>query len=182
MSQPPPPSWAPAWTPVAPPAPAAPAGPVGAPARPAGRLLLAAGVGLLAGLLGSGLVVAGLFAVAADDLGGSLGDRIGSAVEKAIVEGTRQATEDSLEDFGAYPEGDYSAHLEDIEQFPPVPPEGLGSIPLLDSYAQDCFGGALQACDDLLYESPPLSAYEEYATTCGGRVKAYSVGYCPDLD
>jgi hypothetical protein len=135
----------------------------------------------MAGLLGSGVVVAALFAVAADDLGGSLADRIGPAVENAVVEGTRQATEESLEDYGATPGSGLGGEIEDVEQFPPLPPEDLGSDAVLDGYAQDCFDGALDLCDELFYESPPLSAYEDYAATCGGRVKSFSVAYCTDL-
>ena len=61
-------------------------------------------------------------------------------------------------------------------------PGELGPDPVLDEYAQECFAGELQACDDLYYESPPLSAYEEYGSTCGGRVKIYTVPYCTELD
>ncbi len=49
-------------------------------------------------------------------------------------------------------------------------------------YAADCFNGTFQACDDLLYESPPLSEYEDYAITCGGRVKQWDVMACTDLE
>jgi hypothetical protein len=180
-SQQPPPPWAPGWTPPGPPAPAGPP-PAGKSSRPVGPLLLAAGAGLLAGLLGSGLVVAGLFAVAAEDIGESMADRLGPVVEDAIVDGTLEAMEESFDDYGAYPEDVYGGSVEDVEVFDPVPPEGLGPDPVLDGYARECFDGALQACDDLLYEAPPLSAYEEYGLTCAGRVKSYSIGYCTDLD
>lgn len=180
-SQQPPPPWAPGWAP--PPGPPAPAGPsaAGGPSRPVGPLLLAAGAGLLAGLLGSGLVVAGLLAGAAEDIGESMADRLGPVVEDAIVDGTLEAMEQSFDDYGAYPEDIYGGSAEDVEVFEPVPPAGLGPDPVLDGYAQECFDGALQACDDLLHEAPPLSAYEEYGLTCAGRVK-YSIGYCTDLD
>lgn len=184
-SQPPPPSWAPAWAPPGPPAgPPPPSGqvPGTASSRSTGRVLLAAGAGLLAGLLGSGFLAVALFTVSAEDVGEAMADRIGPAVEDAIVEGTREAMEDSFEDYGAYPEDIYGGSVGDVEQFPPVAPEGLGPDPVLDGYAQECFDGALQACDDLLYEAPPLSAYEEYGLTCAGRVKAYSIGYCTDLE
>lgn len=180
---PPPPSWAPGWPPAAPTGPAGPLGgpPAGRSARPTGPVLLAAAAGLLAGLLGSGLVVAALFTAAAGDIGETMADRIGSSVEEAIIEGTRVATEESLDAYEEdlmYPGGP----MEAPEQFPPVPPEGLGPDPVLDDYAQECFGGGLQACDDLLYESPPMSEYEEYASTCGGRVKPYMVGSCTELE
>jgi hypothetical protein len=37
-------------------------------------------------------------------------------------------------------------------------PSGARPDPVLDVYAQSCFLGDLQACDDLMYESAPLSA------------------------
>ena len=33
-----------------------------------------------------------------------------------------------------------------------------------------------------MYESPPLSAYEDYGDPCGGRVKKYAVVACTDLE
>lgn len=114
-----------------------------------------------------------------------MADRVGAAVERGVVDGTRQAMEDTMgEGMGAFP-GDLgvpSGPVPAAEQFPPVPPEDLGPDPVLDDYAQQCFAGALQACDDLLYESPPMSDYETYATTCGGRVKEYTVLTCTELE
>ena len=69
-----------------------------------------------------------------------------------------------------------------VEEFPAVPPGDMGPDPVLDEYADACFAGDFQACDDLMYESPPLSQYEEYGATCGGRVKPYSVLACTDLE
>ena len=69
-----------------------------------------------------------------------------------------------------------------VEEFPAVSPGDLGPDPVLDEYADACFAGEFQACDDLMYESPPLSEYEEYGLTCGGRVKPYDVMACTDLD
>ena len=60
--------------------------------------------GLLAGLLASGLVVVAMFTASAEDIGATLADRIGTSVEEAIVEGTRIATEESLEGLGGYEE------------------------------------------------------------------------------
>jgi hypothetical protein len=57
-----------------------------------------------------------------------------------------------------------------------------GPDPVLDAYAQACFEGDYQACDDLFFESPPLSDYEEYGGSCGGRIKANSVMACSELD
>ncbi len=69
-----------------------------------------------------------------------------------------------------------------VEQFPATPPGDLGPDPVLDEYADACFAGDFQACDDLLYESPPLSEYEEYGGTCGGRVKPFDVATCTELE
>jgi hypothetical protein len=69
-----------------------------------------------------------------------------------------------------------------VEQFPPVEPGELGPDPVLDDYAASCFEGDLQACDDLLFESAPLSEYEPYAPSCGGRVEQYLVAACTDLE
>ena len=63
-----------------------------------------------------------------------------------------------------------------------LPPGDLGSDPTLDEHADACFAGDFQACDDLVYESVPLSEYEEYGGTCGGRVKPYDVATCTDLE
>ncbi len=69
-----------------------------------------------------------------------------------------------------------------VEQFPATAPGDLGPDPVLNAYAQECFEDDLQSCDDLYNESPPLSDYERYATTCGGRVKEYDVMNCTELD
>ena len=48
-------------------------------------------------------------------------------------------------------------------------PEGLGDDPELDEYAEECYDGDMEACDDLYKESPQSSAYELYGGTCAGR-------------
>ena len=48
-------------------------------------------------------------------------------------------------------------------------PEGLGDDAEFDEYAEDCFDGDMEACDDLYRESPRSSAYELYGGTCAGR-------------
>ncbi len=48
-------------------------------------------------------------------------------------------------------------------------PEGLGDDPDLDEYAEECYDGDMEACDDLYKESPRNSAYELYGGTCAGR-------------
>lgn len=68
-----------------------------------------------------------------------------------------------------------------VHTAPPVSPAGLGDDPVLDGYATRCHDGDLQACDDLYDRSDPMSRYEEYGMTCGGRVKPFDVEYCTDL-
>jgi hypothetical protein len=63
----------------------------------------------------------------------------------------------------------------------PVDPAGLGNDPGLDGYSTRCHDGDMQACDDLYDLSDPMSRYEQYGMTCGGRVKPFDVGYCIDL-
>jgi hypothetical protein len=64
----------------------------------------------------------------------------------------------------------------------PSSPAGLGDDPGLDGYAQRCHDGLFQACDDLYSLSAPMSDYERYGLTCGGRVEPYAVAYCTDLE
>ncbi|MEX5718506.1 hypothetical protein [Geodermatophilus maliterrae] len=145
------------------PAPAAPA--------PAGRPVLtalAAAAVLVAGMVLAATVGALVLTTAADEVGRAIGEGMASPV---------------TEDLGYYADPYATGGiLGSVEQSDPVPPGELGSDTELDGHAQSCFDGDLQACDDLYMESPPLSAYEEYATTCGGRVKAFEVPFCADLD
>ena len=162
-------SWG-TWDPTAGRAHPAPAVP--APAVPAGRppwtVLAATGIGV-AGLVLAAVLGALVLTTAADDVGQAIGEGMARAV---------------TEDLGGYYTDPYATGgtLGAVEQSDPVAPGDLGSDTVLDGYAQSCFDGDLQACDDLYLESEPLSAYEEYATTCGGRVKAYEVPFCTDLD
>ncbi len=48
-------------------------------------------------------------------------------------------------------------------------PDGLGDDPVLDQYAQSCYDGDMQACDDLYDQSAQDSIYEVYGGTCAGR-------------
>ena len=48
-------------------------------------------------------------------------------------------------------------------------PDGLGDDAELDEYAEECYDGDMEACDDLYQESPRSSAYELYGGTCAGR-------------
>jgi hypothetical protein len=160
-------TWDPAaGRPVAVPAPPAPAA---APSRVLPAALLAGGIVL--GLLLAAVVGALVLRGAADDVGRAAGEAMGEAMGEAVYGGGVTS--------GYYGSGGV---LGPVEQSEPVPPGELGPDPVLDAYAQGCFDGDLQSCDDLFVESPPLSQYEEYATTCGGRVKAWTVPYCTELD
>ena len=129
---------------------------------------LAAAAVLVAGMVLAATVGALVLTTAAGDVGRAIGEGLASPV-----------TEDLGYHADPYATGGIPGS---VEQSDPVPPGELGSDTELDGYAQSCFTGDLQACDDLYMESPPLSAYEEYATTCGGRVKAFEVPFCADLD
>lgn len=166
-------SQSPVWPP-----PPAPWGPVGAP--PARRkdvplLALAAMAGLLIGIVGAGLVVTAVFAGSAGHLGRVVADDVRTAVEEQIADAMAQSMED-----GALA-GEHHASGP-VEQFPPVEPRDLGPDPVLNAYAQGCFAGDLESCDDLYSTSPPLSDYEEYAAACAGRVKPYTVMSCTELE
>ncbi|MGY1619483.1 hypothetical protein ACI797_22300 [Geodermatophilus sp. SYSU D00691] len=69
-----------------------------------------------------------------------------------------------------------------VSTSPPSSPAGLGDDPGLDGYAQRCHDGLLDACDDLYQLSDPMSDYERYGITCGGRVAPYAVPYCTQLE
>ena len=124
----------------------------------------------VAAVVGAAVVAGLLVRSAAEDAGRAAGEAMGASMEDALYGGAYAdpyATGGSL---GA------------VEQSEPVPPGVLGPDPVLDGYALQCFEGDLQSCDDLFTESPPLSDYEEYALTCGGRVKPYTMPLCTDLD
>jgi hypothetical protein len=59
-----------------------------------------------------------------------------------------------------------------------VPPDDLGSDPVLDALAESCFDGDLAACDRLFLQAPIDSPYEEYGDTCGGRQAAGTGQLC----
>ncbi|MDP5184292.1 hypothetical protein QOZ88_16785 [Blastococcus sp. BMG 814] len=180
------PDWAggTSWQPAAPPPVPAPAAPV-----PRGRWVLAGAA--LGGLVVGTAVTALLLGVAvvggAEDIGRAVAAELGPAltdgIREGMVEGTQAQMEDAMDAYGEEGGAGWygGAPGGAVEQFPPVEPADLGPDETLDAYADNCFGGELQACDDLMYESPPLSAYEEYASTCGGRVKAYAVMACTEL-
>jgi hypothetical protein len=163
-------------------------GPTSGTARWTGRLTLAlaAGLGVLAGAVGAGFLVTALFISSAEDIGREIGEAIAPTVEDGIAEGVSDGMTQAMEDAMAFAEegmvGAPPGTAGPVEQFPPTAPEDLGPDDVLDAYAQSCFDGDLQACDDLYYEAPPMSDYETYGTTCGGRVKQYGVMSCTELE
>jgi hypothetical protein len=63
-----------------------------------------------------------------------------------------------------------------------VTPDGLGNDPVLNEYAQGCYDGDMQSCDDLYNGSEVDSLYEVYGGTCAGRqpVGNFDTVYCVD--
>ncbi|MGY1723173.1 hypothetical protein [Blastococcus sp. SYSU DS0533] len=181
------PDWAggASWQPAAPPVPA----PAGAAPAQRGRWVLAGAAlgGLVVGTAATALLLGAVVAGGAEDVGRAVAAELGPAltdgIREGMVEGTRAQMEDAVDAYGEEGGAGWYGGMPGgaVEQFPPVEPVDLGPDETLDAYADSCFGGELQACDDLMYESPPLSAYEEYASTCGGRVKAYAVMVCTEL-
>ena len=56
----------------------------------------------------------------------------------------------------------------------------FGDDPQLDALAIACDVGDMQSCDDLFFQSPAGSAYEEYGRTCGDRLSGDAIGLCTD--
>jgi hypothetical protein len=48
-------------------------------------------------------------------------------------------------------------------------PFDYGDDEELDLLYEECEAGDMVACDDLYYDSPPRSAYEDFGSTCGER-------------
>lgn len=157
-----PPSWAPPWQPPTPPP---PGGPI--PAATAGRmaasrsrlvLALVAGVGVLVGAVGAGVVVTALFMSSAEDIGGENGAEMAPGLEDGIADGLSRGMTESLQEALAFAErqvaGAVGGASGPVEQFPPVEPVDLGADPVLDAYAN----------------------------TCGGRVREFAVMTCTELE
>ena len=179
------PSWTQPWEPPTPPV--APAAPLGATAsRNRLVLVLVAVVAALLGAVAAGLVVTAVFLPSAQEIGEEVGAAAGPGLEDSVSDGITDGMDDAMEDYMGFMEEDLSGGVYppagSVEQFPATEPGDLGPDPVLDAYADNCFTGDLQACDDLYYESPPLSDYESYGWSCGGRVKAYTVDSCTELE
>ena len=128
------------------------------------RLVLAvvAILGVLVGAVGSAVLVTASFLSAAEDIG------------RGMSEGLESLAEPPAQDLATGGGGP-------VERFSPVAPGALGTDPVLDGYARSCFAGDLSACDALWQQSPPMSDYETYAATCGGRAKRGAVTACSEL-
>ncbi|MFQ1000338.1 hypothetical protein [Modestobacter sp. SSW1-42] len=163
-----------AWTPSGAWAPAAPAtAPAGAPRGPGVRGVVLALAGAAVGAAVAALVVSVVLVSGARELVREAGTAAGDSIAVAVGGGV----------YGYEDEGVSAPYgMPEPEQFPAVEPGELGPDPVLDTYARDCFGGELQSCDDLYFQAPPLSSYEEYGGTCGGRVKTGSVYARTELD
>ncbi len=131
---------------------------------------LVALAGVVAGAVGAALLVTAVFVGSAEDIGAGIG--------RGMVAGTEDMYASMDEEYYGWSAGPPLAPEDINDPVAPVP----GPDPVLDAYAQACFVGDYQACDDLYYESAPLSDYEEYGGTCGGRVKFMAVMACTDLD
>ncbi len=154
----------PTFSPPAAPAPAAASRPSKGPLV----LALVALAGVAAGTVGGVFIFAAVFAGSAEAIGEGIG--------RGMIAGEEEFYSSmSEEDFG------WVEPLDPADISAPVAPVP-GPDPVLNAYAQSCFEGDYQACDDLYFESPPMSDYEEYGGSCGGRVKVYSVMSCTDLD
>jgi hypothetical protein len=102
---------------------------------------------------------------------------LGALVAGAFAAGKASAPSAASESASAS-----SAASESVTQRPPVDPTGLGTDPYFNAQASRCHDGKMGSCDDLYDESEPMSRYEQYGMTCGGRVKPFDVRYCTDLD
>jgi hypothetical protein len=60
---------------------------------------------------------------------------------------------------------------------PPAEPPDDGGDATLGGYADSCYQGDMQACDDLFMESDSGSELEDYGDTCGRRFDV-SHGFC----
>ena len=160
---------------------------LGSPERGRWVLAGAALAGLAAGAVGATFLVTAVFAGTAEDIGRAMAAEIGPGISEGVRDGMVEAAEEQMDSYALMEEESMGGWYGggpggEVEQFPPVEPEDLGPDDVLDEYAQSCFEGDYQSCDDLMYESPPMSQYEKYGATCAGRVKEFTVPYCSELE
>ncbi len=70
-----------------------------------------------------------------------------------------------MEDLADDLEGDLGDLTDGLEDGP----QSYGDDAELDALYDACAGGDGQACDDLFFQSPLGSEYEDFGNTCGGR-------------
>ena len=79
-----------------------------------------------------------------------------------------------MEELGAQLEEQLGESFGDFE--PSSGAQSYGDDPELDALYDACAAGDGDACDDLYYQSPFGSEYEEFGNTCGGRGFELSCG------
>jgi hypothetical protein len=107
-----------------------------------------------------------LFSAAAQDIGGGMGAELSSSVQGLL----------------GVPADQWFLRVRQFRTGRAAPRDAArvaGPEPVLNASADSCFAGELQACDELSFESPPMSAY---ARTGGGGVTQYAVISCTDLE
>ncbi|MGY1748478.1 hypothetical protein [Modestobacter sp. SYSU DS0511] len=124
----------------------------------------------------------------AEDLGRGIGEGLADASAAAMDDALSGLRDDhglddfGLDDFGLDDVNAYGLGSAQVERADPAPPDGLGDDPVLDGFAQQCFDGDLQACDDLYQEALLEPGYGDHGLTCGGRVDEFAVYTCAQLD
>ncbi|WP_229023186.1 DUF2510 domain-containing protein [Actinomarinicola tropica] len=113
---------------------------------------------------------------AADCLAGELADEFSESRAEELSEGGEMTEAETAAVFSAISEcggfGDLDLDPDDIAS---EEGETYGDNPTLDALWDACEGGDGQACDDLYFQSPLGSEYEEFGDTCGGRFEAGEV-------
>jgi hypothetical protein len=107
-------------------------------------------------------MMASLFGGAFGELGEAFGEGFGD------TEGLEDF-ESQMEDLADQLEGDLGGLTDDLGLDLEDGPQGYGDDAELDALYDSCAGGDGQACDDLYYQSPFGSEYEDFGNTCGGR-------------
>jgi hypothetical protein len=120
----------------------------------------------VAGVIVLVAVAVALFLLLGEDDGSNTAS--GSSSTSSAEESTSAAERSSSGSSRSTSESDEPADGASIPEAT-VTPDGLGDDPVLDEYAQSCYDGDMEACDDLFKESELDSVYEAYGDTCAGR-------------
>ncbi len=101
--------------------------------------------------------------------GGAFGE-LGEAFEEGFGEtGGLEDFESQMEDLAGDLEQELGDLTDDLGLDSEDGPQGYGDDAELDALYDACAAGDGQACDDLYYQSPFGSEYEDFGNTCGGR-------------